>query len=582
MDDTDLLKAIYASATDYAIITMDNQGIITSWNPGAEKILGYARDEIIGQRGSTIFTLEDCEEQVPRKELEAAVKYGRGADDRWHVRKDGSRFWGEGVVTPIRNEHGEHIGYVKIMRDNTARKHAEDETLRLARFDFLTGLPNRTYFQTRFGEMMAANARSEELLILQVIDLDFFKQINDSLGHQAGDLVLQQASQRMATHLRETDFIARLGGDEFVVLQPNAHSSSAGATLASKLLEALSHPFMFNHHEIRIGASIGLAICPVDATDPKQLLEKADLALYRVKNDGRGGFSYFTEHMDIQAHQRARILPQLREAVAQQALKLEYQPEVDCKSGRIFAVEALLRFRNPALSLYPLDQIITIAAEAGLMPTIGVWVIEQITAQQQEWKNMGVPPVRVSVNFCPHELMNRTVTDQISKFLNQSWLHPHDLEIEITERHIFETNGQGVTILEELRSLGISIALDDFGNGYSSLSYLRKLPINRLKLDREFLKEIPRDRSSRLIVEAVIAMAHAINVEVIAEGVETVEQANFFRKKQCRAMQGFFFSPPLSSKDMTELLLNPTWKNQWPNARDQKKKSKSLTTGDNR
>ncbi|HVK53783.1 MAG TPA: diguanylate cyclase [Burkholderiales bacterium] len=307
MDDTNLLKAIYASATDYAIITMDNDGVVTSWNPGAEKILGYAPDEIVGQSGSTIFTEEDRKENAPQKEFEAAMESGRGADDRWHVRKDGSRFWGEGIVTPIRNVDGAHIGFLKIMRDNTARKQAEDETLRLAHFDSLTGLPNRTYFQIRFAEMMAANARSGEQLILQVIDLDFFKQINDSLGHQAGDLILQQASQRMATHLRETDFIARLGGDEFVVLQPNAHSAGAGATLASKLLDALSHPFSFDHHEIRIGASIGIAIYPIDATEPMQLLEKADLALYRVKSDGRGGFSYFTERMDAEAHQRARI-----------------------------------------------------------------------------------------------------------------------------------------------------------------------------------------------------------------------------------------------------------------------------------
>ncbi len=564
MDDTDLLRAIYASAIDYAIITMDNDGIVVSWNPGAERILGYRAEEIIGLSGSVLFTAEDRRQLVPQQELATALKAGRGADDRWHVRKDGSRFWGEGVVTPIYLGHGEHIGYLKIMRDNTARKRAENDMLRLANFDGLTGIANRNYFRVRLEEMMAAMARSRQLLILQVVDLDFFKQVNDSLGHAAGDGVLRQVAERMTHLLRETDFIARLGGDEFIVLQPNAHGPEAGAQLATKLLEALSRPFLLDGGEVRIGASIGIAVYPQDAAEPDQLLEKADLALYRVKNGGRGGYSYFTEHMDTEARNRAHNLLELRHAVAMREFELVYQPVVDCATGHITSVEALLRCKNPVLAAYPVDELIDLAAEAGLMPTIGAWVLAQACVQQREWQRAGLPRFCLSINFCPHELMNGFLIDQIRAMVEQSSLRPEDLEIEITERDMVDKQGQGIKILEELHSLGISIALDDFGSGYSSLSYLRRLPLHRLKLDKDFLKGIPYDATSCVIARSLIDMAHALNLTVVAEGVESPEQVEFFRQNRCDALQGFLLCPPLPLEGLKELFMKQATINVQP------------------
>ena len=554
MDNPDLLRAIYASATDYAIITMDNNGIVTSWNTGAEQILGYRPHEIIGRSGSMIFTPEDQEQGTPQQECDTARKVGRAADDRWHVRKDGSRFWGEGVVTPIRHGTGEQVGFLKIMRDNTARKHAEHDLLRLANFDTLTGIANRNYFQVRLEEMIAAMARSEQELILHIVDLDFFKQVNDSLGHAAGDLLLQQAVERMSHLLRETDFIARLGGDEFIVLQPNVHSPEAGAQLATKLLEALSRPFSINGTEARIGASIGMAVYPQDASDPDRLLEKADLALYRVKNNRRGGFSFFTERMDAEAHKRALALLDLRGAVANHEFWLVYQPEVDCTSGRIIALEVLLRCGNRALSTYPIDKLVSLAGEAGLMPEIGSWILAEVCAQKGAWEEAGLPRLRLSINLCPHELMSRVLLDQIHALVLESRLRAGDLEIEITEREIFDSKEQGIAVLAELRGLGMSIALDDFGHGYSSLAYLRRLPIDRLKLDREFLTEIPQNLASCVIAKSVIEMAHALNLDVIAEGVESIEQVKFFQQNRCDAMQGFLLCEPLAGNAVTELL----------------------------
>lgn len=555
MNDAKLLEAIYVSATNHAIITMDMQGNVTSWNLGAENILGFKREEMLGKTASIIFTPEDCALSVPQQEFDSACSTGRADDFRWHVRKDGSRFWGEGVVTPLLAASGEQIGFLKIVYDATEKKQVADQLHQMANIDNLTGIPNRACLHSRLTEMMAAMSRSGELLLLQIVDLDYFKQVNDSLGHAVGDQVLRQAAQRMQTILRATDFIARLGGDEFVILQPNAHSPEVGVNLASKIIETLSHPFHIEGNEIHIGASIGIATFPQDASKPENLLKKADLALYRVKADGRGGFCYFTRHLDKEAHNWSRNLSEIKRCTASNAFWLEYQPEIDCATGKIVSLEALLRFQSQTLSSCPLDNVIALAADSGLMPKIGQWVLAEACAQQKRWQGAGLPYMKIAVNFCPNQLMSRSIVKQVEAILHQNSVEPNDLEIEITERQIYSTQRHGLLVLTDLRSLGINVVLDDFGTGYSSLSYLRRLPIDRLKLDREFLRDIPSDPHSDLIAESVINLAHALDIEVIAEGVETKEQVEYCKQKKCDAMQGFYFSRPLPENDITNLLI---------------------------
>lgn|GEM_PF-1531906 len=548
-----LLKAILTSATDYAIITMNNEGIITSWNTGAQRILEYQEEEIIGESGGVLFTAEDQAKGIPQEELETARLTGRAYDNRWHVRKDGSKFWGDGTVTPIYHDNGAQIGFLKIMYDCTERKQIESEMIRLANFDALTGLANRSYFQNRLSEMVSATLRSSQHVVLLLIDLDNFKQINDSMGHHVGDLLLQQTAQRMRRAIRDTDFLARLGGDEFVVIQPNALSPQSAGSLINKLLDTLSRPFHIDGHEVRTSASIGVAVCPQDAKEPNRLLNKADLALYRVKNEGRGGFSYFTEQMDAEAHKRHLNLSELRRAVKNHAFWLEYQPEIDVGSKRIVSIEALLRCSNPTLRAYPITEVIKLGEETGLMPEIGLWVLSEACAQSRRWQNAGLP-VKISVNLSPRELIDLKIATVILAILDRSGLTPRNLEVEITEQHMFQANGQGIKVLEELRNRGIIVVLDDFGTGYASLSSLRRLPVNRLKLDRASLKEIPHDPHSCAIAKAVIAMAHTLNIEVVAEGIESAEQADFFRREGCNALQGNFLSRPLATDDMTLLL----------------------------
>jgi diguanylate cyclase (GGDEF)-like protein/PAS domain S-box-containing protein len=555
MEESSLLKAILDSSTDYSIIVADRNGIIKSWNAGAEQITGFDQHEVVGKSLDFLFPQEDCAHNAPQKERDAAQYGGRYADQRWLLRKDGSRFWADSVTTPIKDAGGDVVGFLKILRDHTEKMRADEEILTCARLDALTGLANRASFKARLAEMVASTLRSGQLLILQMIDLDYFKEVNDTLGHHTGDELLQQAAQRMRSVTRDTDFIARIGGDEFVVLQPNAHSPEVGGSLANKLLDVLSKPYQIDGHEVSSGASIGVAVCPQDASEPEQLLKKADLALYRVKKTGRGGFSCFTEHLDEEAHKRNRDLSELRRAVAEHAFWLAYQPKVDGLTGAPIALEALLRCDNALLSTYPIDHVIALAREAGLMPRIGAWVLAQACTQARQWQDAGLPHIRVCVNICTRELMDPEICRQIGMTLERSGLQPGHLEIEVTEAQLFDSKEQGVANLKALRARGTLIAIDDFGSGYSSLSYLRWLPVDSLKLDRTFLPSVPQDAQGSAIARGVINLAHSLKLDVIAEGVESAEQVEFLRKERCEQLQGYYFSRPLDAAAMTSWLM---------------------------
>jgi diguanylate cyclase (GGDEF)-like protein/PAS domain S-box-containing protein len=552
-DPLNLFRAILSGATDFAIIALDTNNTIVFWNVGAERILQYKQNEIVGQGGETIFIQQDRDQDAPKRELEHALKDGRTTDNRWHQRKDGTQFWGEGVVTPIFDENGIHMGFLKILRDMTERKRTEDEMYRLANYDCLTGLANRALFQKRISEMISIAIRNNQLLIVQVVDFDNFKQINDSLGHPVGDILLKQAAQRMRDATREGDFIARLGGDEFVILQADAPAPEYGEALASKLLHTLSDPFRIEGRDVLMTVSIGLVVCPQDGTDPEQLLKKADLALYRVKGV-KNSFSYFTDQMDAEAHRRQRRIAELRRSVSMRSFSLRYQPEIDAANGCVVSAEALLRCHNPFLSQYPTEDLISLGIETGLMGQIGSWVLSEACRQNREWQDAGLPAIRVSINFCPHEIGDVALPEKIDAVLEQTGISARHLEIEITERQIFSKNGNGRNVIDALRERGVTVVLDDFGAGYSALNSLRYIPIDRLKLDRIFLQEIPQDFQSCAIAKAIIAMAHTLNIGVVAEGIESAAQFAFCRAEGCDVLQGNFLGAPSSPEEIAALL----------------------------
>ncbi len=550
-----LLRQIYLNVRDFAIFTIDPNGLVTSWNIGAQLVFGFAPEEIIGKTIDAIFTVEDIALGQPAFLRRTATECGRATDYRWHVRKDGSQFWADGVLTPIPGptDPGQPIGFLKILRDVTDRKLAQDEIHRLASIDVLTGLANRAAFDAHRAEMVALAGRTGQLLLLLMIDLDQFKEVNDLMGHQAGDHLLQQVAQRIRGISRESDFVARIGGDEFAMLQLYAPSPAAGGALAEKLLESLRQPFLIDAREVRISASIGIAVCPVDATTPDHLLKKADLAMYHAKNDGRNCFHYYTQELDEIAHRKNADHSELRRVINGKLFWLAYQPIIEAASGRTVAMEALLRLPGQ-LSRHSVDYVIGLAQEIGLLPDLGASVLAQACGQLRHWLDAGLPRLRVCINTCAEELRDAGYQQHLDRMLSESGLAADDIEIELTERDAIELERSGSNIIFRLRERGFLLSLDDFGTGYSSLSYLRILPVTTIKLDKSFLHGVPENADANAVARTVIQLAQDLRLRVIAEGVESPEQASFLGQLGCSAFQGHLYSPALSADEATEWL----------------------------
>jgi diguanylate cyclase (GGDEF)-like protein/PAS domain S-box-containing protein len=547
-------RLLVESAIDHAIIRMDKFGNIVSWNPGAASIFKYTEEEIIGKSGAILFTPEDVAAGRHQLELKVALTQGRSDDDRWHVRKDGLRFWSSGVVTPVKNEDGNPNGFVKILRDLTDRKLAQERALYLSQHDGLTGLPNRGKFHDElFQAIVDARQRNNKVGVL-FIDLDRFKNVNDSLGHYIGDALLVSVSRRLMEAISGTDICARLGGDEFGVICKGVSNQSALAHLADKLISILSRPFDLHGHEVTLGASIGITLFPDDAEDPNQILKYADMAMYHAKNQGRSTFAFYTENLDVEARRRNMIEEELRHAIERGELYLQYQPQVSFEKDAICSVEALLRWENPKLMPMSTEEFIALADDTGLIVPIGEWVIRSACKQLQAWQKEGLPHLRVAVNLSSRQLKDEHFVSMIDQVLTENELDPQSLELEITERLLMEDNLTNNAMLQALKSRGIRISVDDFGTGFSSLSYLKHFPIDSLKIDKLFIKCLPDDQHDAAIASAIIGMAHSLNLQVVAEGVETEDQRAFLSDLGCNCGQGFLFSLPLAPDQLSQTL----------------------------
>lgn len=554
IDPATLLKHIYDSAKDFAIFTIGLDGEVTSWSAGAERILGFAQEDMIGRDLSPIFTRVDRAARMMKREMATATTTGRAADCRWYSRKDGRRFWADGVMTPIRDDSIRIVGFLKILQDITERKNAQDEIVRLAAVDALTGLANRASFDTRTQEMIALCARGGQSLQLFMIDLDRFKEVNDTLGHQAGDELLRQVALRLKAAGRESDYLARLGGDEFGILQVGAEHHCSGAVFAAKIVTYLALPFDIGGVVVQISASVGIASCPADSVSPSELLKKADLALYKAKGAGRNGFHHFTDELDRAARKRTADSDELRSVVAERRFWLEYQPIIDSVTGGAIAMEALIRFPGPLLSTYPVGYAIDLAREIGLIGDIGSWVFNEACMQLRRWKAAGVGELRICVNTCSQELLDVGYLASIGAALEHSGIAAHDVEIELTERDAINVMSAGSPVLDQLAAAGFRLSLDDFGTGYSSLSYLRSLPVATLKLHKSFLLDVPTEQDANAVARAVIGLANDLSLHVVAEGVEDDAQARFLQSLDCAAFQGFLFSTAMPEATATKWL----------------------------
>ena len=442
-----------------------------------------------------------------------------------------------------------------------ARKQAEERVRRLAHYDELTGLPNRTMFNQSLGHALAQARRNDKPLAILFIDLDRFKYINDSLGHEAGDRVLKEVALRLTGCLRDSDTVGRFGGDEFVVLLEEMPQPTNIAAVANKVLAAVAKPFILGTQEFHLTASIGISTFPADSSDLQSLLKNADVAMYRAKEQGNN-YQYYSTQMNVHSLERLALESDLRHALERNEFLLHYQPKVDIASGRITGMEALVCWQQPGKALIPPAQFIALAEETGLIVPIGEWVLRTACAQNKSWQEQGLPPLRIAVNLSARQFAHERLLQDVEKVLNETGLDPALLELEITESMVMHDPERTVTLLGKLKSMGVSISIDDFGTGYSSLNYLKRFPIDSVKIDRSFIKDLPMDGDDAAITVAIIAMAHGLKLNVIAEGVETAEQLRFLREHKCDEMQGYYFSKPVPEHEFVLVVHTRLRKNQ--------------------
>lgn len=472
---------------------------------------------------------------------------------------DGPRWIGwamKGVV----DEKGKIEAIVGIGRDITDRKKAEHDILQLAHYDTLTGLPNRSLFHDRLSQAISQSSRTGSSLAVLFLDLDRFKHVNDAFGHQIGDLLLQEVSRRLKSCVRATDTVARLGGDEFVVILNSLVKCSQAGSVASKIVSAMSHPFQLGGHELYSGVSVGVALFPTDGTDLDTLLKHADIAMYQAKESGRGTFKFFSPDHNEKMVQRMQLEQALRRAIEHQELFLDYQPQIDNATGTVTGVEALVRWNHPQLGLLLPGLFIDIAEDTGLIIPLGEWVLRTACHQARVWQKAGYRQLRMAVNISPRQFQQRGLMPMIDEILQETGCDPKALELELTETTLMDNPDEAAVLLKALKRRGISLAIDDFGTGYSSLSHLKHFPIDRLKIDRSFVNDLTRSPEDSAIVEAIIAMAHRLHLEAVAEGVEHSEQCAILHNWGCTTFQGFLFSHPLPAQEVTDLLASSQYK----------------------
>ena len=455
----------------------------------------------------------------------------------------------DGRIISILHHPMKDGGWVSTHHDITDERRNEDRIRHLARHDALTDLPNRTYFHERVHELQPLIARGRRAAVLS-IDLDHFKEVNDTLGHAAGDNVLKEGSARMIACCRETDMVARLGGDEFAILQTPIDAPDDAAALAVRIIKAIAEPFDVLDHRFLIGASIGIAIAPVDGADADTLVKHADLALYRSKNEGRSAFHFYESGMDAALQRRRAVDAGLRRALARSELTLAFQPLINIAENRVHALEALLRWSDQDGHAVGPEEFIPIAEETGLIVPIGEWVLREACAAAANWPDQ----VSVAVNLSPVQFKNPGLVEQVKAALAASGLSPRRLELEVTESVLMANNKLNLTILQQLHELGAKICMDDFGTGYSSLSYLRSFPFDKIKIDQSFVRDSSTSDDARAIVEAVIGLGRSLGMATTAEGVETEAQLDLVRDQGCTEAQGFLFSAPLPLNAVNELL----------------------------
>jgi diguanylate cyclase (GGDEF)-like protein/PAS domain S-box-containing protein len=549
-----------------AVLSTDVDCKITYLNAVAERLTGWSQVDACGRPLREVFRIIDStSRKSARNPMAAAILENKTmalTPNCVLVRPDGSVSAIEDSVAPIHDRSGNVSGAVMVFRDVTKARAQSEHMVYLAQHDILTGLANRVLLSDRISQAVALARRHHQKLAVLFLDIDRFKQVNDSLGHDAGDSLLRSVSQRLLQCVRKSDTVSRQGGDEFVVLLPELEAPQDAAILTEKIVLALGAPYTLGSEQLRLTVSAGIAIYPDDGIDAETLLKNADFAMYHAKENGRNNYQFFRTEQNDRAVEHREVENSLRLALEREEFLLHYQPTIHLATRVISGVEALLRWRHPQRGLLAPEDFVPHAEISGAIVPIGRWVLREACTQGRIWQDSCLSPVRIAVNVSPVELRDPGFVAGVREILASTGFEAHYLELELTETVLVQDTASTATVLQALRDMGVQLALDDFGTGFSSLTHLKRFPIDMLKIDQSFVRDLAIGSGDASIVGAVISMAESLNLQVVAEGVETPEQFELLKEQGCPEAQGFFFSPPAGAEDVTQLLRRGKWVRQ--------------------
>lgn len=523
-------------------------------NSVAEEIYGRPLDQFFQNKALLVDVVHPDDREHVLKQKERLGQCSAVTQEYRIVRPDGSIRWLEERTKAVRNAAGNVLRFDSVGMDITERKTHQERIEYLADHDALTGLANRNLLADRVAHALHHAHRTGHLLVLLFLDLDRFKDINDSFGHVLGDSLLKGVSVRLLNAIRETDTVARQGGDEFIILLMDLQDLQDVVNAIAKITHVFSEPFMVDGHELHMTASIGATVYPNDGDDMQILLRNADTAMYQAKGAGGNGFHFYSRDMSMRALEQAELERELRRAIDNREFELFYQPQVDIDSSRIVGAEALIRWRHPKIGVVDPIRFIPLAEKVGLIIPIGDWVLKTACAQNKAWQQAGLPKIDISVNLSARQFMQEGLVERVAQILQETGMDARHLELELTESMVMNSAEQFITKLRKLKAMKVRLSIDDFGTGYSSLSYLKRFPLDRLKIDQSFIRDIATDAEDAAITRSIIALGRSLSLKVIAEGVEMEEQIAFLRANSCDEIQGYYFSKPLPAREFSVLM----------------------------
>jgi diguanylate cyclase (GGDEF)-like protein/PAS domain S-box-containing protein len=546
-------QSVYDSAA-IGIAFISTEGNCIKANASMSQLLDYSNHDLTKLNLKNFIHPEDYQRDLPTLlEMYAGKTKNFHSEQRWY-KQNGQFIWVLTHLSLVRDENNQPFNLVLQIQDISEEKKVKQELQKLAYHDMLTGLANRHKFDEFLKQLLASAQRRKVKFAILMIDLDHFKNINDTEGHDTGDYLLQMIAGRLNNVVRSTDLIARLGGDEFVIVVTDINKLEEVIVVAQKVLSALLQPVIIKGHELYVTTSIGISVYPNDGEDMLTLLKNADLALYRAKDTGRNNYQFCTQEMTLRAHERMRKQQALNQALIRSEFNIFYQPKIDVEHKRINGVEALLRWQSTEFGSVSPDEIITLADETGLIVPLGLWILNTACHQVKIWQEAGFFPLTLAINLSARQFKQPDFINLVIKAIKESHFPAELLEFEITEKLILQDPENTLQILQNLKDIGVHIAIDDFGTGYSSLSYLKSFNVDKIKIDKTFIQRIELDETSRAIISAIIVMANKLGIKSIAEGVETRKQFEFLSNEKCSEIQGYFISQPMNA-EMTQYFL---------------------------